>query len=104
MRKKRIFQSLESGERLYVVRVEKSFLVRRDADVHRGGVADGREVELRQVRRALCRAAILFVVEPSLAKGEVRLYRMERRTVNQTSVRPLFVVLPHAVVVSASCA
>ena len=40
------------------------------------------------------------MIEPALAKREVRLYRMERRAVRRTDIGNELVMLPYAVVMS----
>ena len=78
MREKRLAQFAEVPERLDVVRVENAVLVRRDADVHRAAVSGSAYVELREIRAAPRRAALLLVVEPALAQRKVALADAEK--------------------------
>ena len=92
MREKRPAQFAEVPERLDVVRVENAVLVRRDADVHRAAVSGSAYVELREIRAAPRRAALLLVVEPALAQRKIALADAEKVAFRRAGVARRHVV------------
>ena len=85
-----VFDFRKAFERLDVFIRKKPALVGRNADIHRGAVADAREILLHQVFGTLRMSIVRIMVEPARTHGEIAFRLLEKRPVDIARKKAFF--------------